>query len=97
MKNAQLFDLIPTAIGFAIVFVSLIATTLAQNASIAPSESTNSDAALPPARTEYMGRKIAQTMHYSGAPWLVRESRQRQEDCATMLRELRIRLGHDDL
>ena len=24
----------------------------------------------------YMGREIATTMHYTGAPWLVRESRQ---------------------
>ena len=29
-----------------------------------------------PARTQYMGREIARTMHYSGAPWLVRESRE---------------------
>jgi len=39
----------------------------------------------------YKGRKIAQTMHYAGAPWLVRESRQRQEDCATLLRVLDVR------
>ena len=31
----------------------------------------------PPALTHYLGREIATTMHYSGAPWLVRESRQR--------------------
>ncbi len=41
----------------------------------------------------YMGREIAQTMHYSGARWLIRESRQREEDCATMLRELRLKPG----
>ena len=45
------------------------------------------------ARTEYMGRQIAQTMHYFGAPWLLRESRQREEDCTTMLRELRLKPG----
>jgi hypothetical protein len=35
-------------------------------------------AAEPPAPTHYRGREIAQTMHYTGAPWLVRESRQRE-------------------
>jgi len=48
---------------------------------------------LPPALTHYKGRKIAQTMHYSGAPWLVRESRQREEDCETMLKELGVKPG----
>jgi ubiquinone/menaquinone biosynthesis C-methylase UbiE len=49
----------------------------------------------PPASrpTHYRGREIAQTMHYLGAPWLTRESRQREEDCETMLRELRLRPG----
>jgi ubiquinone/menaquinone biosynthesis C-methylase UbiE len=32
-------------------------------------------------------------MHYAGAPWLVRESRQRQEDCETLLRELKVEPG----
>ncbi len=49
--------------------------------------------AIPPAMTEYMGRSIAQTMHYLGAPWLVRESRQREEDCQTMLKQLGITEG----
>jgi ubiquinone/menaquinone biosynthesis C-methylase UbiE len=48
---------------------------------------------IPPPLTEYMGRQIAETMHFTGAPWLTRDSRQREEDCATTLRELRIRPG----
>ncbi len=51
------------------------------------------DPELPPALTEYKGRVIAPTMHYTGAEWLTRESRQREEDCATMLRELAVREG----
>lgn len=47
----------------------------------------------PPARTEYMGRTIAQTMHFNGAPWLIRESREREEDCATMLKNLGAKKG----
>ncbi len=32
-------------------------------------------------------------MHYTGAPWLVRESREREEDCTTMIQQLRLRTG----
>jgi len=48
---------------------------------------------IPPAPTHHMGREIAQTMHYTGAPWLVRESRQREEDCAMLLEALEIEPG----
>ena len=48
---------------------------------------------LPPALTEYKGREIAQTMHYLGAPWLVRESREREEECTTLLKALHVKPG----
>lgn len=48
---------------------------------------------IPPALTHYKGREIAQTMHYEGAPWLVRESRQREEDCETLLKVLNVKPG----
>jgi ubiquinone/menaquinone biosynthesis C-methylase UbiE len=32
-------------------------------------------------------------MHYLGAPWLTRESRDREEDCKTMLAALKVRPG----
>lgn len=41
----------------------------------------------------YMGRQIATTMHYTGAPWLVRQSRQREEDSRRLLAELAIQPG----
>lgn len=44
-------------------------------------------------RPFYKGREIAQTMHYNGAPWLIRESRQREEDCQKMLENLGIKPG----
>ncbi len=47
----------------------------------------------PARRTHYLGRPIATTMHYEGAAWLVRESRQREEDCQRLLSELRLRPG----
>ena len=51
------------------------------------------DSTEPAGRTEYMGRKIAQTMHYTGARWLTRETRERQEDCTTMLKNLGAKKG----
>jgi 2-polyprenyl-3-methyl-5-hydroxy-6-metoxy-1,4-benzoquinol methylase len=48
---------------------------------------------VPPALTHYKGREIAQTMHYLGAPWLVRESREREEDCKTLLKALNVQPG----
>jgi len=47
----------------------------------------------PDAPSYYMGREIAATMHYTGAPWLVRESRQREEDCKSLMQELRVKPG----
>jgi ubiquinone/menaquinone biosynthesis C-methylase UbiE len=48
---------------------------------------------IPPALTEYKGRTIAQTMHYLGADWLTRESREREEDCTSMLGALGVKPG----
>jgi SAM-dependent methyltransferase len=48
---------------------------------------------LPPALTEYKGREIAQTMHYEGAPWLTRESRDREEDCNKLIAQLKLKPG----
>jgi ubiquinone/menaquinone biosynthesis C-methylase UbiE len=46
------------------------------------------DAKLPPPLATYMGRRIAQTMHYRGAPWLIRDNRENQERCSLMLANL---------
>jgi len=43
--------------------------------------------------TSYKGREIAVTMHFSGAAWLTRDSRQREEDCVTLLKVLDARPG----
>jgi ubiquinone/menaquinone biosynthesis C-methylase UbiE len=48
---------------------------------------------VPAAQTHYLGREIARTMHYTGADWLIRESRQREEDCEAMLAALELRPG----
>jgi ubiquinone/menaquinone biosynthesis C-methylase UbiE len=47
----------------------------------------------PPALTHYKGRLIAQTMHYTGAPWLMRETREGEERATAMLDALGVRPG----
>ena len=55
--------------------------------------STTEQQKTPPAEPVYKGRRIAQTMHYDGAPWLIRESREREEECSTLLANLGVRPG----
>lgn len=50
-------------------------------------------AEIPPPLEVYMGRRIAQTMHYLGAPWLIRENRENQERCSLMLANLGVKPG----
>ena len=48
---------------------------------------------LPEPLTEYKGRVIAQTMHYTGAPWLTRDNREQEERCSLMLASLGVKRG----
>ena len=50
-------------------------------------------AEIPPAVDVYMGRRVAQTMHYLGAEWLIRNEREREERCSMMLANLGIKPG----
>lgn len=47
----------------------------------------------PPALRVYEGRVIAQTMHYTGAEWLVRDTREREERCSLLLTNLGVKTG----
>jgi ubiquinone/menaquinone biosynthesis C-methylase UbiE len=58
-----------------------------------PTSSPTISPAIPPPLQEYMGRQIAQTMHYTGAEWLVRDVREREERCSVMLASLGARPG----
>jgi ubiquinone/menaquinone biosynthesis C-methylase UbiE len=49
--------------------------------------------AAPPELTEYMGRTIAKTMHWTGAEWLLRKTREQEENSALMLEQLKIQPG----
>ncbi len=48
---------------------------------------------VPPALTHYLGREIARTMSYHGAPWLIRDEREREERCSLMLTNLGVKRG----
>jgi ubiquinone/menaquinone biosynthesis C-methylase UbiE len=82
-----------TGMRFAIfvLLFSLVATAVAGPPAI--DMDVDREAVIPPPATHHMGREIAQTMHYTGAPWLVRESRQREEDCRLLLEALEVKEG----
>jgi ubiquinone/menaquinone biosynthesis C-methylase UbiE len=71
----------------------LAGTAVAQPQAVQIDAAVDQTVVIPPAQTHHMGREIAQTMHFTGAPWLVRESRQREEDCRTMLQALGVKPG----
>ncbi len=81
---------LPRALLCAFLFAGLRlpAPTFAQQPAATQQKTT-----IPPGRKTYMGRRIAQTMHYTGAAWLLRTSREREEACSRMLQELRLRPG----
>lgn len=76
---------------FVLTALILGANCGAEDAPVTPAEKV--ELKMPPALTHYMGREIAQTMHYTGAPWLVRENRERQEECSTLLKCLNLKPG----
>jgi ubiquinone/menaquinone biosynthesis C-methylase UbiE len=48
---------------------------------------------IPPARTRYMGRQIAQTMSFHGAPWLIRSERELEERPSEAIQQLDLKPG----
>jgi SAM-dependent methyltransferase len=60
-----------------------------------PDESDAADrpAGVPPGLKRYMGRRIADTMSYHGAPWLIREEREEEERCSLLLPNLGLKQG----
>jgi ubiquinone/menaquinone biosynthesis C-methylase UbiE len=68
-------------------------SALAQQATDGGSARDASTSQIPPGRSSYMGRKIAETMHFSGAEWLIRDEREREERCSMMLANLGIQPG----
>ncbi len=48
---------------------------------------------IPQGVDRYMGRRVAQTMHFAGAEWLIRDEREREERCSLMLANLGLKPG----
>ncbi len=59
----------------------------------ADSKADGRDEKLPKPRKRYKGRRIAQTMSYHGAGWLIRNNREQEEDGRRMLEALHVKPG----
>src|SRR5262245_27393579 len=66
-----------------------VAPTRAQDAPSRPRQLRRQEGGLH----EYMGRRVAQTMHYTGAEWLTRDNREQEECCSLMLTNLGLKRG----
>lgn len=75
------------------------ATAIAQERGENGADSASATAAaprpqrIPPPLTAYKGRRIAPTMSYLGAEWLIRETREREEACTKLLKILDLKPG----
>lgn len=76
------------AICVGVLLVLFVRGLSAQEVDAPPSEPP-----LPPPLRVYEGRTIAQTMHYTGAEWLTRDSREREERCSLLLANLGVKTG----
>ena len=76
------------------LFLILAVPKLAHSQTLGDDDDKGPAAEVIPAPLEsYMGREIAQTMHYSGAEWLIRDRREREERCSLMLANLGVKSG----
>jgi len=66
---------------------------VAEPASAEETASSDNAESLPPPRTEYMGRRIAATMSYHGAGWLIRSDREQEEHTQELLDALNVQPG----
>jgi ubiquinone/menaquinone biosynthesis C-methylase UbiE len=87
MHNMRRLHTTATILAAWLAVIALTSGLSAQDAA------TSDDSKTPPPLEKYLGRTIAQTMHYAGAPWLIRDSRQREEDCEQMLQNLGVKPG----
>ena len=81
---------------FAWHFVAVLAALVAAMPAWAAEPATRkakAKAKVPPPLTEYKGRTIAPTMTYHGADWLIRQSREQEEHCRTLIEALHVKPG----
>ena len=83
---------------FTTIFCCLLIPTLSIQSPLIAQEQPAKDIfssrnGTPPAVSVYKGRRVAMTMHYRGAEWLIRNEREREERCSLMLANLGIKPG----
>src|SRR5690348_11611013 len=76
--------------GLALATLMLVALGSAAGAQ---EKSPKADDKVPAPLTHYKGREIAVTMHFTGAPWLVRDEREREERASEMIAALGVKEG----
>lgn len=72
------------------LIASLVVNVFVAVFAVSADAQPQSSEAVPPAQSHYMGRPIAKTMHWQGAPWLIRETRENQEQTAIVMREMQL-------
>ncbi len=87
MTTSQTFSLKKLQLFYAILIFNGLAQAQTGDA---PPQGTTPE---PPALTEYLGRAIAQTMHWSGGSWLIRNKREREEASSLMREKLELKPG----
>lgn len=65
----------------------------ADQSSANASSDPNDQAPQEEAREEYLGRRVALTMSYHGAGWLIRDSRNREENTVAVMKQLELEPG----
>jgi cyclopropane fatty-acyl-phospholipid synthase-like methyltransferase len=73
-----------------LVLAAIVAWGLYVRAQEAPSGAASIG---PPALEFYKGRRIATTMHYTGAEWLIRGNRENEERCSLLMTNLGLKRG----
>jgi len=73
-----------------VVLLTAAAITLAL---YGPAPSATAAEKLPAPLSRYKGRRIAQTMSFHGAPWLIREERDQEENTKLLLKALQVKEG----
>ena len=70
---------------------TLGSTLCAQESAKSPPRNQSTETPLP--RSSYLGRRIARTMGYRGASWLIRETREQEESPSEVLKQLELKPG----
>ena len=83
----------PTSSAGQFVLLTLAWVAVGLLSAVQAQEVAAPESSVPPPRQEYLGRQIAQTMHYTGAEWLIRDVREREERCSLLLTNLGVRSG----